>query len=152
MAAGGRRYSTNGSQNIASPTVSILGVTSASTIRPFIYFFAFGPEAAPADNSIVWYWQRHTAAGTSTSVTPNAVDPGDPASLAASGQDHTVEPTYTSAAIQFRLGLNQRASYSWWADPFGGLQMPATAANGLTSYPVHASVTALFGAFAHFQE
>lgn len=113
---------------------------------------AIGSAATPADNAIEWFLQRHTAAGTSTAVTPAAIDPGDPASTTSSGENHTVEPTYTSGAILWRLALNQRASHTVIFDPNAGLKAPATANNGITAYPVHASFTGLVSACFHFEE
>lgn len=152
MPCPGRRYSIDGEQNIASPDDSVLGLTSAATIRPVIYHMAIGISGTPADNAITWYVGRYTAAGTATSVTPQALDPADPAALASAGENHSVEPTYTANAILFRLALNQRASHAWWADAYGGLQAPATAANGLGVYPVHASATVLTDVTCHFSE
>ena len=152
MPCPGRRYSIDGEQNIASPDDSILGITSAATVRPVIHYIGIGISGTPADNAITWYLGRHTAAGTSTAVTPQALDPADPSSLTAAGENHTIEPTLTANAILFRLALNQRASHSWWADAYGGLQAPATAANGITAYPVHASATVLGDMTMHFSE
>lgn len=148
----GRRYSVDGEQNVASPDDSILGITSTTTIRPTIYDLLIGSSATPADNALTWYGQRHTAAGTATAVTPVALDPGDPAASTASGENHTAEPTYTANAILFRLALNQRASHRWIADPDGGLVCPASANNGATFFPVHASFTGLCDMTIHFQE
>lgn len=152
MSAPGRRYSIDGEQNIASPTDSVLGLTSATTIRPGIYYIGIGVSGTPADNAIVWYMQRHTAAGSGTAVTPQALDPGNPAALASALEDISTEPTYTSNAILWRLALNQRASHSWWADAYGFLMSPATAANGLTLAPVHASASVLVDAMMHYFE
>lgn len=148
----GRRYSIDGEQNIASPTVSLLGLTSAATIRPGIYDILLGCEATPADAAIIWYLQRYTAAGTATAVTPQPLDPNDPAALASAGENHTAEPTYTSDKILFRLGLNQRASHRWVADPEGHIRLPATANNGAGLAPTHASSTVLCSATIHFWE
>lgn len=147
-----RRYSIDGEQNIASPTVSLLGLTGGTTIRPEVYDGWIGSEATPADNTVVWYIQRSTAAGTSTAVTPQALDSGDPAANATSGENHTVEPTYTANAILFRLGLNQRASHKLNLDPASPIRLPATASNGVGLYPVHASATGLMSATVWFIE
>jgi hypothetical protein len=148
----GRRYSIDGEQNIASPTDSCLGLTSTTAIRPGLYDLLLGSADTPADTAIEWYIGRHTAAGTATAVTPTALDPGDPAATASAGENHTAEPTLTANAILFRLPLNMRASHRWIADPDGGLYSPATANNGITLYPVHASSTVLVAATMHFQE
>ena len=126
-----RKYSVSGARtNTAAKTV--INVTSASTIRPSIYDIVFGSDATPADNAASYYVQRHTAAGTSTAFTPIALDPADPASLAASGFNHTVEPTLTASSYLLEWSQNQRATFRWVAAPNSELVMPATAANGLS--------------------
>jgi len=147
-----RRYSVDGEQNIASPTVSILGITATTAVEPSIVQLSLGFEGTPADNSIIWYGQRHTAAGTSTAVTPQNLGPGTVASTTTSGENHTVEPTYTANAILFRQGLNQRAAHVVVFDPNACMTCPATANNGITFYPTHASVTALFSMYLYFTE
>ena len=147
-----KKFSIDGEQNIASPDDSIPGLTATSAVEPSIYFFSIGSEATPADNTIPWYAQRHTAAGTATSVTPQNLGPATTASTATAGENHTVEPTYTAAAILFRLGLNQRSAHSIVLDPDGGITAPATANNGITFYPQHASATPLMSMTIHFTE
>ena len=147
----GRRYSIDGEQNIASPDDTVLTLTSASTIRPEVYYFALGNEGTPADNQHIWYIQRHTAEGTNTTVTAQALDPGDPSSLADPGENHTVEPTYTSAAIFFRLGLNARAAHAWYADPYGMIKLPAST-NGVGWFVQNPTSTVLTSVCAHFVE
>ena len=126
----GRRYSVDGGDTNTDNT-TIIGLTSVATTRPMIYDLNFGSKAAPADNACGYELQRYTVAGTSTAVTPQALNPGDPAALASAGKAHTVEPTYTAAAILLRLTGNMRASVRWVAAPQGELMLPATAANGV---------------------
>ena len=125
----GRRYVATGKDTNTAST-SILGVTSAATVRPKIYDLIWGSDATPADNAAEYFLQRYTAAGTSTSVTPLALDPGDPAALASAGKAHTVEPTYTANALLLDWMQNQRATFRWVAAPGSELVLPATAANG----------------------
>lgn len=146
--AGGNRPE----QNIASPDDSILGITGTTAVEPSIFFFSLGSEATPADNTVIWYAQRTTAAGTATSVTPQNLGPGTTASTSSAGENHTVEPTYTSNAILFRLGLNQRSAHSVVLDPEGCLTVPATSNNGIAWYPQHASATGLMSMTMHFHE
>jgi hypothetical protein len=112
----------------------------------------FGSSATPADNALAIYVQRFTAAGTTTAYTPPPLDPGDPACTAVAGVTATIEPTYTANRILFHLGLNQRASHRWIADPRGPLKMPATASNGLGVYYVHASFTGNVDTCVYFNE
>src|SRR3989337_2729161 len=106
----GRRYAIDG-QDTNTAGTSILGLTSAATIRPSIYDLICGSDATPADNAAEYVLQRNTAAGTSTAFTPVALDPADPASLAAAGQNHSAEPTYTAAALLLNWAQNQRATF-----------------------------------------
>lgn len=133
----------------ASTTASLGSVGCGATAhRGKIYDFVIGSEASPADNPFLYLFQRCTALGTSTAVTPTAMDPADAASLFAAGQNHTVEPTYTAGAVLERIPLNQRATFRWVAAPGSELVWPATAANGIgvqtpTSSAVVISATVL---------
>ncbi len=148
----GRRYSIDGAQAVASATDSVLGLTSATTIRPAIYDIIFGSSATPADNALNWLLQRYTAAGTATSVTPQPLDPDDPAALASGGENHTAEPTYTSNAILLNISANQRSTQRFVSAPGGELKCPATAANGLGLQPVHSSFTGSVESTIHHEE
>lgn len=115
-------------------TVASLGSITADATRPRrfeIYDLLFGSEAAAADNPFLYVLQRCTAAGTSTAVVPQAIDPADAATEMDAGENHTVEPTYTAAAILLELPLNQRATFRWIATEGGRLIGPATASNGI---------------------
>ncbi len=125
-----RRYSVVGTDTNTAAT-TMLGVTSAATVRPAIYELVIGSIATPADNAWDFFLQRYTVAGTSTAFTPVALDPADPASLASAGVNHSVEPTYTANAYLGRFSGNQRATFRWVANPGSELKMPATAANGI---------------------
>jgi len=127
-----RRYNESGSLSSAAMTSSnktLIDVVATAAIRPALYDFSVGTSGTPADNVVVWQVQRFTASGTRTGVTPTALDSGDPASTGVSGQQHTVEPTYTTEV--WRDGMNQRASYRWVAAPGGEIVCPATASNGV---------------------
>jgi hypothetical protein len=115
-------------------TVASLGSVSADATRPRrgeIYDLVVGSEAAAADNPFLYVLQRCTAAGTSTAVVPQPLDPADAATEMDAGENHTVEPTYTAAAILLEIALNQRATFRWIATEGGRLIFPATASNGI---------------------
>lgn len=146
-----RRYSVDGRDTNTAST-SILGLTSAATVRPKVYDIIAGAYGTPADYAAEYYVQRSTAAGTSTAVTPQALDPADPASLCAAGEAHSVEPTYTANAILLSFAKNARATFRWVAAPGGEIVLPATAANGVGILSVQVS-TAYTEAFTiHFEE
>lgn len=125
-----RKYSTIGTQD-ATAADSIVSVESATTIRPEIYEILFGSAATPADQAFNMQLKRFTAAGTSTAVTPQALESGHPPSLAVGGSNHTVEPTYTAGATMLSFSLNQQATFRWAVPPGEGIVAPATANNGL---------------------
>ena len=129
-----KRYTEIGDQNAAASDITILGLTSAATIRPHLFHITFGSDATPADQAFNMVLQRYTAAGTATSVTPVPQDPANPAALSAAGSNHTAEPTYTSALILHCFPINQQGTYVWQTDPDYGFVAPATAANGYGLY------------------
>jgi hypothetical protein len=137
----------------ASTTLSV-GVVGADATRPRrgkFYDIILGSEASPADNAFRYIVQRFTAAGTSTAVTPQKLDPADAATEADAGENATIEPTYTSNEIVLAIGLNQRATFRWVAAPGGELVYPATASNGLGIQTPTASTVAVT-AMVHFEE
>lgn len=139
----------------ASATLSLGAITSDATTprRGKIYDMIFGSEATPADAALLWTVQRCTAAGTSTGVTPVALDPADAACLSDAGENYTVEPTYTSNLVLLSIALNQRASFRWVAAPLGELVYPATPSNGIgIQTDTITSGTPAISATVHFEE
>lgn len=137
----------------ASTTASVGSITADATRprRGKWYDVIFGAEATPADNAFRYIIQRVTAAGTSTAVTPQPLDPADAATEADAGENHTIEPTYTAGAILLAVGLNQRATFRWVASPGGELVYPATASNGLGVQTPTSSAVAITSTI-HFVE
>ena len=148
----GRRYSIDGAQAVASPTDTVLGLTSTSAIRPAVYDVIFGSNATPADNALNWLIERYTADGTPVAVTPQALDPGDPGATATGGENHAAEPTYTANSVLLSISANQRSTQRWVASPGGEIICPATASNGVGVEPVHASFTGEVQCTIHFEE
>ena len=128
----GRSYSLDFlDTNTVSTTMG--GIVSAATIRPRIYDFVIGSAATPGDQAASYHLERFTTAGTSTAVVAQALDPGDPATLlaATTGENHTVEPGYTTDAIMANWTVNQRATFRWVAREGKEIVLPATAAAGI---------------------
>lgn len=116
----------------ANTTVGTLAASSAIALRRiYLFDFTLGSEAVPFSAANLWQWKRFTAPGTNTAVVPQALDPGDPAALTVAGQNNTVEPTYTAAAVLASKALNQQATYRWLAAPGSEIVAPATNLNGL---------------------
>jgi len=147
-----RNYAVTGSRSVASPTQTLLGITGATSCRTQLNDLIVGSSATPADNALRFTVQRYTAAGTSTTVTPQALDSADPASTTTAGVNHTVEPTYTTGAVVLDIAMNQRATQRWVATPGREIKVPATAANGLGVQPIHPSFTGTVNATVHFEE
>jgi hypothetical protein len=99
--------------------------------RARLYDVLVGSEGSPADNAFLYVFQRFTAAGTSTGVTPRNLDPADATTEFDAGQNHTVEPTYTAGGELLFIPVNQRATMRWVAAPGCELVIPATASNGI---------------------
>lgn len=125
-----RRYSIDGRDTNTGST-TIIGLTSAATIRPKIYDLINGSYGTPGDQAVEYVLQRYTVAGTGTPVTPQPLDPADPASLASANEAHSGEPTYTANEVLLTIPRNQRQIFRWVAAPEGELVLPATAANGV---------------------
>jgi hypothetical protein len=137
----------------ASATLPVGSVTADATRPRRIkwYDFLWGSEATPADGAFLVAIQRVTAAGTSTGVTPHAIDPGDAATEADAGENHTIDATATAGAICLAWSVNQRASLRWVAPPGGEIVTPATASNGAAVYTPTAALVAVT-ATVYFEE
>lgn len=148
-----RAYMFDGQRAVANPTKTAASLTTGgTTYRPWIYDGWIGSSATPADNALEWLMNRTTAAGTSTSVTPTALDPADPACTSTAGINHTVEPTYTSGAILWHCAVNQRATQRFQFDPDAPLVIPATNNNGIGLQPINSSFTGTVDFGIYFAE
>lgn len=124
------RYSTRGSMAlIAADTV--LSVIAATTVRPKIFDVLMSSPSTPNDYSAEFFFQRFSADGTATAVTPQPIDFGERAAVATSKHTYTAEPTLTANEILLQLAHNQRATVRWIAAPGGELVIPALAGDGL---------------------
>ena len=135
------RYSASGSQNLASSLITALTIAAQSTAhRNEIYDITIGNVGAPADLVTLHTIQRITAVGTAgSSVTPSLLDIADRASQSAAGENHSSEPTYTSATELLEIPLNHRATFRWVAAPGSELITPATNNAGIGAKAIHAS-------------
>jgi hypothetical protein len=136
----------------SSASVGIVNAPASGMRRAKIYDLVFGSEGTPADVANLWQLQRATAAGTTTAVTPQALDPADAAAVTVAGENATVEPTYTSNAFLLTVALNQKATFRWIAAPGGELLIPATASNGIGIKTPTAGSSVAISAAVHFEE
>lgn len=149
-----RSYGVNGNCiNTASATLPIANLVSATTVRPRLYDLSVGSDATPADNAAKYAFQRGTTAGTwggagGAAITPQAIDPGDPAALSTANQGVcSVGPTLTANAFLLQWAQNQRATFRWVAAPGKELVLPA-AVNSLNLMSLvvgGAAVNTVFG-------
>ncbi len=98
--------------------------------------------ASPDDQAANFEVKRTTGVGTEGSgVTPSPLDPDTVASSFDAGEVHSIEPT-ESSYILLAKSLNQRATFSWLANPGSELVMPAITNNGISV--VRRSSTAVY--------
>src|SRR5690348_11437795 len=94
----GRKYAVSGSLTAPnSTTAPIAELVGSTTIRPLVYDIVVGSSATPADNAARFQIQRATTTGSgaTTTLTPQALDGGDPAATAVAYQGTwtTTQPT-----------------------------------------------------------
>ena len=155
------QYSINnrlaGTQQVLTTTFKTqLSLTAATATlrRAWIYEVEVGADGAPnaTDCAIVYDWSRQTAAGTSTSTTPNPLDAADTAAGTVGTANFTAEPTITATSSLMSLALNQRNSQRWIArDDKSALIIPATNLAGIACRalsPTYASTVVVTEMFA----
>lgn len=125
-------------QTPAGSTLVLLLLTGGTTVRPAVYQWTIGSDATPADLAGEFTIQRTTAAGSGGSaLNENTRDPLTVAATGAcTGGTFTSAPTVTASSWQKMLGLNQRATYEWNANPGDEIYCTASSANGICAYSV----------------
>lgn len=146
-----RKYAISGSATNGT-NKTILGLTASTSVRAAICDVVVGGSGTPNDYSADYLLNRNTAAGTSTGVTPLALDPADPAALCTAGKAHSVEPTYTAGSILLAFSLNQRQTFRFVPQPGFEFLIPATASNGIGLYTTSASTAFTSNATILFAE
>ncbi|GAC1502139.1 MAG: hypothetical protein NVS1B6_08650 [Steroidobacteraceae bacterium] len=140
--------------NTASSTLPSITLIGTSSIKPRLFRYKISSPATVADNSVAYQIQRCTTTGTvGSSVTPQALDPGDPAAGCTVGLAiFSVGPTLTAGAIVDSISINLRAWYEFQAAPTKEIVIPASASNGLAWMPISLSGAAYANAFALYWE
>lgn len=137
-----RSYSINGSAtNTQSSTLPLVTVISTANVRPRIYDITLGSGVSPVDQQARYLVQRCTTAGTAgSSITPQALDPGDPVAVGTSGVAvFSAGPTLTANAYMLTIAGSQRATRRWAPKDGKEIVLPATASNGVAFMPVQVS-------------
>ncbi len=141
-------------QNLSSSfkTIAALTAATASLRRAWIFDLMFGADGTPADNVITYDISRQTAAGTSTALTPNALDPADAGADTIGSGNFTAEGTITANSSVLGIAVNQRASYRWVAAPGSELVIPATNLAGFAARAKSPAYTGTVIVQAHHRE
>ena len=120
-------YNSQGGKATIANSTTIIGVSQpASALKQLKLVFIQLGSSATADNAFLNIVRRTTAAGTSTSFTPQRLDSSDGAASAVSGFNHSVEPTYTAGSELLSISGHQRLTYQWWAAPDMEFVIPVT--------------------------
>lgn len=118
-------------------------IIAATTRRGHIEAITVSTQGAPADNTIVWTFQRFTVSGTATSKTAVKKDSaGSPAATLVTKENATAEPTYTANEEVIDEGMNQRATGRFIYAPGKEILTNITTDNGFGMKAQHASNTA----------
>lgn len=125
------KYNVSGQDTSTAATTIVSTGQPASALKRLKFFYLSQGSDATADNAIETVFQRATAMGTSTAITPQLLDAADGAASAVSGQAHSAEPTYTANAIMLSFFGHQRATLQWYAPPGGEIIVPVTNTNGI---------------------
>ena len=127
------RYAQELNKGTSSTTIGVGTVAAgAAPRRGKVYDCIFGSEATPADQVFLFEANRQTTVATGTAVTPNALDPADPAFSGIALENLTIQGTNTAGAVVLAVPLNARATFRWVAAPGSELVYPATTANGFS--------------------
>lgn len=116
----------------AGTNLTILALESGAAAVGKIHQLVIGSDATPADIATRFDVLRHTAAGVGgTAAVEKPVDPQmGPTSLLNLRGGTMTEPTY-EADFLLEVALNQRATFTWIANPGRELRTTVGAANGI---------------------
>lgn len=149
------RYAATGRRTYgASKTILSVGNPGSTPVRRAkVFYIELSSRDTPVDQAINFDIRRCSALGTSTSVTPAPHDSSDPASLTVAGENHSVEPTYTSATEFEDISFNLKNTWRFQTAPEWGIIIPASTSNGLgVEFLAISSGTPNMECVVHFDE
>lgn len=115
----------------AGTNLTIVVVTGIATARPSLHQLIISSDATPADIATRFFVLRHTVAATGgTALSVRNADTANSSGLCTALQGTMTEPTYDSSAV-LEIALNQRATYTWIANPGREIRVPLGTANGV---------------------
>jgi len=125
----------------AYKTLLALTAATATLTSAEVNELAVGTDGTPGDTVVIYDLSRQTAAGTSTAVTPTAVNGAKRAAGTVGSANFTAEGTITATSSVWTMAINQRASFRWVAVPGCELIIPATNLAGFALRAKAASYT-----------
>ncbi len=115
----------------AGTNLTILSMESTATVVGKLHQMVIGSDAAPADIATRFDVIRITTLGTGgVAVLEKPTDPQAPAASVNLRGGTMTEPTY-EADFLLEVALNQRATFTWIANPGRELRLTAGATNGM---------------------
>lgn len=115
----------------AGTNLTLLALESAAAVIGKIHQIVIGSQATPADVSTRFNVTRTTAAGVGgTAVVEEATDPQSAAASCNLRGGTMTEPTYAASHL-LEIPLNQRATFTWIANPGREFRSTVGAANGI---------------------
>lgn len=115
----------------AGTNLTLLALESSASVVARIHQLMLGSQATPADVATRYGVLRHTTAGTGgTAVAEKPVDPQAAAAACNLRGGTMTEPTYESDFL-LEVPLNQRATFTWIANPGRELRTVVGTANGI---------------------
>lgn len=136
----------------AGTNLTILLVAGIATARPSVHQLIVGSNATPADIATQFWLLRHTAAATGgTAITARPADPGGTSLLCTALRGTMTEPTYEATPL-LEVELNQRATYTWIANPGREIKSPLGTANGVGLRSIASGGTPAIGATLAWDE
>ena len=124
------KFSTIGSMALIADD-TVLSVIASTTVRPKIAKVTMSASSAPNDYGAHFHFQRFSADGTGTGVTPQKMDFDGGVAVSTSKQVYTSEPTYTANEVLLNIGHNLRATVQFIADQGYEWQIPALSGDGV---------------------
>jgi len=150
-----RKYSVIGNATCTqSATLPLITLISTANIRPRINDVVLGSGASPVDQNGRFALQRCTTAGTpGSSLTPQALNPDDPAALAGSGLAiFSAGPTLTANAFVLQLAGAMRSTIRWVPKDGHEIVLPATASYGVALMALQVSAAWDLSMMIHYTE
>lgn len=115
----------------AGTNLTVIALESSASVVGKIHQAIIGSDATPADVATRFDFLRHTTAGAAgTAVVEKPTDPQAAAAACNLRGGTMTEPTY-EADFLLEVPLNQRATFTWIANPGRELRTTVATANGI---------------------